>query len=289
MDDKQDEEDTKTKKQPKLRFGQSKRKSAALSFKERLKQRFTKQKAKHALKDLTISSKSHRKSSVTQTPAFKNVEDQTKEPAYRARAPRSRFRSRNGDTHEEVKDKEEDEEGDDNRTGRSSTGYGSRSRTRPSRRTSLSRTRSPAKTNIRDTIREQSSSVRGTSKFTPKKSSSRDRYSSRDSVPSEPQPSIHQETTNKPKTVDLSKKPKIAFKKFDKYSRPNIKKTLFRSKLFDKRPGLKHLGGNDDKQDDKDQEFPDDHESSPSALVISMLDDGDILQVSFSHYPCIIQ
>jgi len=46
---------------------------------------------------------------------------------------------------------------------------------------------------------------------------------------------------------------------------------LFRSKLFDKRPGLKALGG-EKEEDEKD------NESSPSALVISTIDDEDILQ-----------
>merc|ERR1719500_1124631 len=65
-------------------------------------------------------------------------------------------------------------------------------------------------------------------------------------------------------------KPKIEFKKFNRFKRPDLRKTLFRSKLFDKRPGLKALGG--EKKEDED------NESSPSALVISTIDDEDILQ-----------
>ena len=50
----------------------------------------------------------------------------------------------------------------------------------------------------------------------------------------------------------------------------------FRSKLFDKRPGLKALGG--EKKEDED------NESSPSALVISTIDDEDILQVTRTYH-----
>merc|ERR1712203_1352481 len=67
-------------------------------------------------------------------------------------------------------------------------------------------------------------------------------------------------------------KPKIEFKKFNRFKRPDLRKTLFRSKLFDKRPGLKALGG------EKKEENEGDNESSPSALVISTIDDEDILQ-----------
>jgi len=64
------------------------------------------------------------------------------------------------------------------------------------------------------------------------------------------------------------------FKKFDRFSRPNIKKTLYRNKLFDRRPGLQILKGNEKKE----VEFPDDHDSSPSALVIETINDEDILK-----------
>merc|ERR1712203_50606 len=67
-------------------------------------------------------------------------------------------------------------------------------------------------------------------------------------------------------------KPKIEFKKFNRFKRPDLRKTLFRSKLFDKRPGLKALGG------EKKEENEGDNESSPSALVISTIDDEEILQ-----------
>ena len=254
------------------------RNSAATSYKERLKQRFKKEKAKLALKELTQESTSQRRS-------FN--EDQTQAPSYRPRKPRARtFRSRYQDRDEEEEEEEEEEK---QKSGRSTTGFGSRSRSRPSRRhhtqqSSFSRSRtSQAKNNIRDSIREQTSGRRS-SKFTPRKKSSygsRDRFSSKDtseSAPVESQSNIQPSTTKKPKKQDSKNKPKIEFKKFNRFKRPDLRKTLFRSKLFDKRPGLKALGG-DKKEDEKD------NESSPSALVISTIDDEDILQVTRTLLP----
>ena len=248
------------------------RNSATNSYKERLKQRFKKEKAKLALKELTQESTSQRRS-------FN--EDQTQAPSYRPRKPRARtFRSRYQDRDEE--EEEEEEEPEKQKSGRSTTGFGSRSRSRPSRRqqSSFSRSRtSQAKNNIRDSIREQTSGRRSSSKFTPRKKSSygsRDRFSSKDnseSAPVESQSNIQPSTTKKPKKQDSKNKPKIEFKKFNRFKRPDLRKTLFRSKLFDKRPGLKALGG------EKKEENPD-NESSPSALVISTIDDEDILQVN---------
>merc|ERR550532_3057475 len=114
------------------------RNSAATSYKERLKQRFKKEKAKLALKELTQESTSQRRSF---------TEEQTQAPSYRPRKPRARnFRSRYQDREED----EEEEELAKQKSGRSSTGFGSRSRSRPSRRqqSSFSRGRtSQAKNN----------------------------------------------------------------------------------------------------------------------------------------------
>merc|ERR1711981_625460 len=78
------------------------RNSAATSYKERLKQRFKKEKAKLALKELTQESTSQRRS-------FN--EDQTQAPSYRSRKPRARtFRSRYQDRDEDEDEKEEEEE-----------------------------------------------------------------------------------------------------------------------------------------------------------------------------------
>ena len=256
------------------------RNSAASSYKERLKQRFKKEKAKLALKELTQESTSQRRSL---------NEEQTQAPSYRPRKPRARsFRSRYQDRDEEEEEAEEEVK-EKQKSGRSTAGFGSRSRSRPSRRhhtqqPSFSRSRtSQAKNNIRDSIREQTSGRRSSSKFTPRKKSSygsRDRFSSKDtseSAPVESQSNIQPSTTKKPKKQDSKNKPKIEFKKFNRFKRPDLRKTLFRSKLFDKRPGLKALGG-EKEEDEKD------NESSPSALVISTIDDEDILQVTRTYH-----
>jgi len=120
-----------------LRIGS--RNSATSSYKERLKQRFKKEKAKLALKELTQESTSQRRS-------FN--EEQTQAPSYRPRKPRARtFRSRYQDRDEEEEEEEEEEEKEKQKSGRSTTGFGSRSRSRPSRRqhtqqSSFSRSRS---------------------------------------------------------------------------------------------------------------------------------------------------
>merc|ERR1711936_501219 len=94
-------------------------------------------------------------------------------------------------------------------------------------------------------VRQRTTSGRRSSKFTPRKKSSygsRDRFSSKDtseSAPVESQSNIQPSTTKKPKKQDSKNKPKIEFKKFNRFKRPDLRKTLFRSKLFDKRPGLK--------------------------------------------------
>jgi hypothetical protein len=279
------EEELTTRRPPatvKSRLRSAHRQSAAVSYKERLKQRFAKEKAKLALRDLTKETAGQRRGFSQETPT------QPPAPAsgYRARVPRARsFRTR----HEEVEREEEpEEEEEQQKTGRSTAGFGSRSRARPSRRQSsrpgFTRSRtSQSKNKVRESIREQTSG-RVASKFTPSKKSSfgsRERFSSRDSSNNSPPDEQDNEwrderpsTTKKPwKKPEDSVKPKIEFKKFNRFDRPNLRKTLFRSKLFSNRPGLKALGGNKD-----DEEVPD-HESSPSALVIETIDDEEILQV----------
>ena len=92
----------------------------------------------------------------------------------------------------------------------------------------------------------------------------------------------------------------VVIKKFNKFKRPDYRKTLLK-KLFDKRPDIKErieqrkendrlaqeaaeeveeeeAGDKHVIEADDDLAFPDDHESSPSALVPSIVDDEDILQ-----------
>ena len=89
----------------------------------------------------------------------------------------------------------------------------------------------------------------------------------------------------------------VTIKKFNKFDRPDFRKTLL-NKLFEKRPEVKARfpvlsknlnkdddeseeateASNDETEEDGDLDFPDDHESAPSALVPSIVDDEDILQ-----------
>jgi hypothetical protein len=100
--------------------------------------------------------------------------------------------------------------------------------------------------------------------------------------------------------VNPEKKPKVEFKKFDRFERPDIRKNLL-NKFLKNRPaggesndtttispasaaattaaGSNEDGGGDEEEglDDNDLFF-DDHESSPSALVPSIINDEDLLQ-----------
>ena len=106
-----------------IRLIQNKRKSAALSYKERLKQRFKKEKAKLALKDLT-KNKPESRSQLKFTP--EREEQQTAASTYRARAPRARsFRSRHQEAESKDKDVQEEVENDKPREGCSLNGFGS--------------------------------------------------------------------------------------------------------------------------------------------------------------------
>merc|ERR1719151_41062 len=126
IEEEEEEEEVVTKAPSGLRgrLRINNRNSAASSYKERLKQRFKKEKAKLALKELTQESTSQRRS-------FN--EDQTEASSYRPRKPRARtFRSRYQDRDEEEEEEEEEEE--KQKSERSTAGFGSRSRSRPSRR-----------------------------------------------------------------------------------------------------------------------------------------------------------
>jgi hypothetical protein len=105
--------------------------------------------------------------------------------------------------------------------------------------------------------------------------------------------------------VTFGKKPKIEFKKFDRFERPDIRKNLL-NKFLKNRPaggdsndtsaatpptpnsGSSANAGAEEEEEEEEEgeggeeeglgEFPDDHESSPSALVPSIINDEDILQ-----------
>merc|ERR1712128_396738 len=279
------------------------RQSASSAYKERLKKRLEKEKNKLTLKSLSVKSKSsNRRSSKS---AFKSSkekdvsshyeddEPQTQRPTssrYKSRVSRTRSRSsgRSHETDEVFEEHLEEEEQVQEKSGRSTTGFGSRSRTRPTRqRPSFRRN-----TNKIGASRESSgSSSSGSSKFKPSRSSggSRNRFSSRitqrtqtvnpSSVVSvNPTPS--KKKSFSPQTK--SNTPKIEFKKFDRFDRPNLRKNLL-NKFFSKRPNNKPSSSINESIDDENVEegdlaFPGDHESSPSAFVTSIIDDEDILQ-----------
>ncbi len=99
--------------------------------------------------------------------------------------------------------------------------------------------------------------------------------------------------------VNPEKKPKVEFKKFDRFERPDIRKNLL-NKFLKNRPaggesndtmtmnpasaaattaaGSNEDGGEEDEGLDDNELFFDDHESSSSALVPSIINDEDLLQ-----------
>jgi hypothetical protein len=98
--------------------------------------------------------------------------------------------------------------------------------------------------------------------------------------------------------INPEKKPKVEFKKFDRFERPDIRKNLL-NKFLKNRPaggesndtttispasatttsaGSNEDGGSEEEEGLDDDLFFDDHESSPSALVPSIINDEDLLQ-----------
>ena len=168
-------------------------------------------------------------------------------------------------------------------------------------RSSFSRGRTNSfKDKVRDSIREQNSE-KDTPRFTPSKSSSRNRFTpstNRDvntAAPKTQAPS----TTKKSKSSSTGS-PKIVFKKFNRFDRPD-RRALLRSKLFGNRPRNRPFGKKPKLDDEESNEivskekadadegnppltkktnFPIDNEAAPSALVlVNALNDEDTLQV----------
>ena len=171
-------------------------------------------------------------------------------------------------------------------------------------RSSFSRGRSNSfRDKVRDSIREQNSE-KDTPRFTPSKSS-RNRFtptSNRDfqTDVNTPAPKASPSTTKKSKSSSTGS-PKIVFKKFNRFDRPD-RRALLRSKLFGNRPRNRPFGKKpklDEETNEigtkekvkagdegipplvKNTNFPIDNEAAPSALVISALNDEDTLQVQF--------
>ena len=262
----------------KTRSRPSARKSASDAYKERLKKRLEKEKAKLQLSELANKKKNFRSGNSAE-------ETQSNAPRFKSRS-RSSARSRSFDTDAVFTELEQNE-------GRAAAEFGSRGsrpvRQRPSfRRTSNARISEPE-------VTERSSG------FQPRRSfSSRSRFRSRsEAAPAAPAATTPRSTTTKPVNHAESRGSnndddedfsynKISIKKFNKFKRPDYRKTLF-NKFLAKRPDIKiRLAKKKEEDDQKETEnqqdneedlaFPDDHESSPSALVPSIVDDENILQ-----------
>ena len=103
--------------------------------------------------------------------------------------------------------------------------------------------------------------------------------------------------------IAFGKKSKIEFKKFDRFERPDIRKNLL-NKFLKNRPVGNETSeassttgsgsaatttaeeevGSSEEGGDEALEFPDDHESSPSALVPSIINDEELLQHLGEHH-----
>jgi len=272
------------------------RQSASSAYKERLKQRLEKEKNKLTLKHL--SSKSKSKSSSRRS--FNSYDDKdfsydsddddttqkTTSKRFKSRFSRTRSRSHgrsleNDDVFEEHIDEEVEE-----KSGRSTTGFGSRSRRPTRQRPSFRRNTNK----IRESISSNRDSDSSSSRFKPSRPSlSRNRFSSRITQRTQnvspSSTALVNPTPSKKKSFSTqtnSNTPKIEFKKFDRFNRPNLRKNLL-NKFFSKRPNNKPKSFDDETNDAENEEeddlaFPGDHESSPSAFVPSIVDDEDILQ-----------
>ena len=259
----------------KTRSRPSARKSASDAYKERLKKRLEKEKAKLQLSELANKKKNFRSS---------GEETQTNAPRFKSRS-RSSARSRSFETDVVFTELEQNE-------GRAAPEFGSRG-SRPVRQRPSFRRNSPGRTSEPE-VTERSSG------FQPRRSfSSRNRFRSRTEAapaaattprPTTRKPSNNDQrsgSTNDQDEEDFSYN-KISIKKFNKFKRPDYRKTLF-NKFLAKRPDIKirlaKKKEEDDQTETEDQQdneedlaFPDDHESSPSALVPSIVDDENILQ-----------
>ena len=222
----------------------------------------------------------------------KEEEEQTESSGFRSRVPRQgrtrSFRSRFDDA---------DREEDDDETSRSSSSVGSRSRSRPSRprqsseeetsRSGSGRRFSSSKNKIREKLQEQLAEKDAPKPITSKPS--RNRFTPKQDSFTSTKPSS---ATSKSFSTK-SDKPSIVFKKFNRFDRPD-RRALLRSKLFGSRPNFKRPGqkedvkekeeankegGNEEEKKVDQTELIKDNAALPSALVISTIDDADILQV----------
>jgi hypothetical protein len=280
------------------RVKSSARQSASSAYRERLKKRLEKEKNKLTLKSLSAKGKSSNRRSFNPSKEkdvsyhYDEDDSQTQRPTasrFKSRVSRTRSRSSGRSLESDEVFEEHVEEEVEEKSGRSTTGFGSRSRNRPTRqRPSFRRNTNK----IRDSISSNRESLESRpSKFKPSRSGlgSRNRFSSRITQRTQTvspssvisvNPTPSKKKNFSPETK--SNAPKIESKKFDRFNRPNLRKNLL-NKFFSKRPNNKPSTSINESIDEVNEEegdlaFPDDHESSPSAFVTSIIDDEDILQ-----------
>jgi len=252
------------------------RKTANQSFKEKLKQRYLKAKTEEDKQDKQETSNRRSftvKSSKLRLGGNSNVffgeqEDHTEAP--RPRTFRSRVSRQKTASRSFKKEEEKDETADVGRGefGRSTSSFGRRRR--PESRLSFSNRNK----NSQEPSRISAPKI---GDFKSRGSSTYRQDSRRDSteIITTEQPSKNSKSFSKSK----SKTPTLKlFKKFNRFDRPDIRKTLL-SKFLKNRPNSR---GNQntlqDKQEEEEESPDPDHEASPSAFVPSIIQDEDELQ-----------
>lgn len=253
--------------------------SAAVSYKERLKQRLAKEKAQ------VINKKSSQVTSQRRSFSLEDDENLTFKSGSRVRLPRARsFRPRSSETV--MLEFEEEKIDRSSVRGRSRSSRGRSSQEEESSRSSFGRSHSNSFRNkIRDSIREQVSD-KDSPRLSPTKSS-RSRFTPGATLDPTPVSTFVQQFSTATFKSGTTDKPKIVFKKFNRFDRPD-RRALLRSKLFGNRPSRKPFRPKSSstetpsevKNDQAPEEssFPDDITSSPSALVIRTSNE-DINQV----------
>ena len=276
------------------------RRQASSDYKERLRKRMEKEKKKLALKELARKSKqTSQRRSFGQSKendiyyVDEETESQTSSPVrFKTRSSRTRSKTRARSLEiDEVFKEQEISEG----FGRS---YGSKNKARPVRQRP-----SPRRNKISESSTDSTESR--PTRFKPRRPSfsTRNRFKSRNDERIQPavstpattvKPTQTKNTASAPtkSVADSSVKPKIVFKKFNRFERPDLRKSL-RNKFFAKRPDLKRPEVKKPEPEEKstkeieeiekqseadDLAIPGDNDSAQSALVPSIIDDENILQ-----------
>ncbi|XP_023340559.1 cell wall protein DAN4 [Eurytemora carolleeae] len=288
LEEEEEEEEEGEQSTTALRFNGSDRKKVNASLKDRLKARYEKARKeeearKSSGRQLTTktskTSKFAEKRGTSEPYFIYGENDDTEAPrprTFRSRISRQRSTSRKEDV--EVDDAVEVEDVEDDvasREGRQE--FGQRRSSRPDRRQSFS-SRKVSST------RERGFEPKRSDSRSSKPSFSRDRGSNTriESIPLEESTPVQPKKSSPTSSFNPSvKKPKIEFKKFDRFDRPDIRKNLFNKFLNKRKPVVDKEEEEEEEEDETtpiEPESDGDHESSPSALVPSIITDEDILQ-----------